>query len=89
MFLRSAKPIELDDDLLTIEFPYTFHRGKIEERKYRDVVEAALEKFIGNHLRIKGVVSQKPPEPKPLTRDDDKNEPKEEVDPVSIFGTLD
>lgn len=89
MFLRSAKPIELDDDLLTIEFPYKFHCGKIEERKYRDVVEATLEKFIGNHLRIKGVVSQKPPEPKPLTRDDDKNELKEEVDPVSIFGTLD
>ena len=89
MFLRSAKPIELDDGLLTIEFAYKFHKGKVEERKYRDVVETALEKFIGNHLRIKGVVSQKPPEPKPVTADSDKNEPKEEVDPGSIFGTLD
>ena len=89
MFLRTAKPLELDDGLLTIEFAYKFHRGKIEERKYRDVVETALEKFIGNKIRIKGVVSKKPPEPKPIMRSSEKSEPKEEVDPGSIFGTLD
>lgn len=89
MFLRTARPIDLDEDLLVIEFSYKFHKGKIEEKKYRDIVEEALEKFAGKHLRIKGVVSHKPPDPKVVHKRENYNEPKEEVDPVSIFGTLD
>ncbi len=89
MFLRTAKPIELDDDLLVIEFPYKFHKGKIEEKKYRNIVEEALEKFVGNRLRIKGVVSQKTPDPKGPHKRENYNDPKEDVDPASIFGTLD
>jgi hypothetical protein len=87
-FLRSAKPIDLDDDLLTIEFPYRFHKEKVEERKYREVVEEVLAKFAGTPLRIKGVTGVRPPEPKKegLTPEQTK---KEDVDPAEIFGKLD
>ncbi len=88
MFLRSAKPIDLDEDLLTIEFSYRFHKEKVEERKYREVIEEALEKFTGVPLRIKGAVSPKAPEPKKKTGQK-LMDTEEEIDPASIFGTLD
>ena len=88
MFLRSAKPIDLDEDLLTLEFAYRFHKEKVEERKYREVIEEALEKFTGVPLRIKGAVSPKAPEPKKKTGQK-LIDNREEVDPASIFGTLD
>jgi DNA polymerase-3 subunit gamma/tau len=87
MFLRGAKPIDLDEDLLTIEFAYRFHKEKVEERKYREVIEKALEEFIKAPLRIKGVVAPKAPEPKKKIKQNP-IENKEEVDPASIFGTL-
>jgi DNA polymerase-3 subunit gamma/tau len=85
VFLKSAKPVDIDEDLLTIEFAYKFHKGKIEERKYRDVVEEALKEFTGESLRIKGVVSAKAPSPQ---KEGSETSQKDEVDPVSIFGTL-
>ncbi len=88
MFLRSAKPIDLDEDLLTLEFAYRFHKEKVEEKKYREVIEEALEKFTGEPLRIKGAVSPKAPEPKKKTGQK-LIDNREEVDPASIFGTLD
>jgi len=88
MFLRGAKPVDLDEDLLTIEFGYRFHKEKVEERKYRDVVEKVLGKIAGAPLRMKGAVAPKMQEekkkqqPEPL-------EKKEEADPAQVFGTLD
>ncbi|MEX0621458.1 MAG: DNA polymerase III subunit gamma/tau [Candidatus Woykebacteria bacterium] len=90
MFLRNATPAEVDEDLLMIEFPYKFHKSKIEEKKYKDLVEGQLQEFFGTALRIKGLVSKKAPDPKkensaevPLSKQ------KDEVDPVSVFGHLD
>lgn len=88
MFLRQAKPVDLDEDQLTLEFAYRFHKEKAEERKYREVIETALKEFTGSPLRIKGIVSPKAPEPEKRTRPKPA-EAKEEVDPASIFGTLD
>ena len=88
MVLRDAKPVGLDEDLLMIEFNFRFHKEKVEERKYREIVEKILEKITSSPLRIKGVVvprpqqSKKPVEPKAA-------EKKEDIDPVSVFGTLD
>jgi DNA polymerase-3 subunit gamma/tau len=68
MFLRQAKPVDLDEDLLTLEFAYRFHKEKVEERKYREVIESALKEFTGSPLRIRGIVSPKVPEPEKRTR---------------------
>jgi len=86
LFLKDAKPIELDEDLLTIEFGYRFHKEKVGERKYREVVEKALEGFTGTPLRIKGVVSEQPPAEKKKETISSKSE--EEIDPAQIFGKL-
>jgi DNA polymerase-3 subunit gamma/tau len=87
LFLKDAKPVDLDEDLLTVEFVYRFHKEKIEERKYRELVEEALAKVAGRSLRIKGVVGAKPPEKKPETPKL-KLEEKGDVDPVEIFSKL-
>jgi len=84
IFLRSAKPVDLDEDLLTIEFAYRFHKEKVEERKYREVVEKALEGFTGVPLRIRGTSRVKPPEPK---KEDFPK--KEDIDPAEVFSKLD
>ena len=87
MFLRAAKPTDIDEDLLTIEFAYRFHKEKVEEKKYREIVEKVLGGFTGGSLRIKGTVSQKPPETKKETPIEDRPK-KEDMDPVEIFSKL-
>ena len=69
MFLRSATPIDIDEDTLVLEFSYRFHKEKIEEKKYREVIEKALEKFTGSPLRLKGIVSPKAPEVKKVAEE--------------------
>ena len=88
MFLRDAKPVDLDEDLLTIEFNFRFHKEKVDERKYREVVEDVLKKFVGVPLRIKGFVAPKPQEPKKQIPQEVR-EKNDDIDPVSVFGTLD
>ena len=88
MFLRDAKPVDLDEDLLTIEFNFRFHKEKVDERKYREVVEDVLKKFVGVPLRLKGFVAPKPQEPKKQVQPE-VSEKNEDIDPLSVFGTLD
>jgi len=88
-FLRGAKPVDIDEDLLAIEFPYRFHKEKVEERKYREVVEEVLEKFTGLPLRIKGVVGERPAEPKKEKEPGKEPDKKEDIDPAEVFGKLD
>ena len=88
LFFRKAKPIEIDEDLLTIEFAFRFHKQKVEEKKYRSAVEEVLEKFTGVPLRIKAVAAQKAPEPEE-SKDLGLLKKKEDADPVSVFGNLD
>ncbi|OGY22103.1 MAG: DNA polymerase III, subunit gamma and tau [Candidatus Woykebacteria bacterium GWB1_45_5] len=87
LFLRNAKPVDLDEDLLTIEFDYRFHKEKVEERKYRELVEDALAKVAGKLLRIKGVVGAKPPAKKPPVAKP-RPEEKEDIDPAEVFSKL-
>ncbi len=85
LFLRSAKPLEVEEDLVILEFGYSFHKEKAEEKKYKDMLEDVLEKVVGVNLRIKGVIGERPLELEekqpPMTN-------KEEVDPVEVFGKL-
>jgi len=47
-FLRSAcDPIALEDDTLVLGFYYSFHKEKIEDAKYRHLVEKKLKEVFG------------------------------------------
>ncbi len=56
-FLRSAcEPISLDEDVLVLKFAYEFHKSKIEDPKYRHVVEERLEEFYGHPFKVSCVL---------------------------------
>jgi DNA polymerase-3 subunit gamma/tau len=52
-FLRSAcEPISLEDDVLVLRFAYEFHKSKVEDPKYRHVVEERLQQFYGRPFKV-------------------------------------
>lgn len=56
-FLRSAcDPVALEDDTLVLGFYYSFHKEKIENAKYRHLVEKKLEEVFGRHYKIRCVL---------------------------------
>lgn len=50
--LRSAQPREISDNLLTIEVFYKFHKGKLEDKAYKKLVEGVLKKVFGRSLKV-------------------------------------
>jgi DNA polymerase-3 subunit gamma/tau len=53
-FLRSAcDPLELEDDTLVLGFRYPFHKEKIEDAKYRHLVEKKLKEVFGRPYKIR------------------------------------
>ena len=84
VFLRNAKPVDLDEDLLTIEFGYRFHKERIEDLKNRSIIEDLIKKLFGISARIKGTVGQKPIR---VEKEQNKEETqRDETDPAEIFG---
>lgn len=56
-FLRSAcEPVSLEDDVLVLRFAYEFHKSKVEDPKYRHVVEERLQEFFGRPFRVSCVL---------------------------------
>ncbi|MFO7997173.1 MAG: DNA polymerase III subunit gamma/tau [Dehalococcoidia bacterium] len=56
-FLRSAcDPVALEDDTLVLGFYYSFHKEKIEDAKYRYLVEKKLEEVFGRPYKIRCVL---------------------------------
>jgi len=57
-FLRSAcEPEAVDKGVLVLRFAHEFHRSKVEDQKYRHIVEEQLESFFGEPLRIECLLS--------------------------------
>jgi DNA polymerase-3 subunit gamma/tau len=53
-FLRSAcEPVALEDNTLVLGFYYSFHREKIEDPKYRHLVERKLKEVFGQPYKIR------------------------------------
>ena len=52
--LAGAKPTKLDDDTLTLEFPpgHDFHRTKLDEPKYKNLLREALYEVTGRRLAV-------------------------------------
>ena len=56
-FLRSAcDPMALEADTLVLGFYYSFHREKIEDAKYRHLVEKKLKEVFGRPYKIRCVL---------------------------------
>jgi len=56
-FLRSAcDPVALEDDTLVLGFYYSFHKEKIEDAKYRHLVERKLKEVFGRAYKIRCIL---------------------------------
>jgi DNA polymerase-3 subunit gamma/tau len=56
-FLRSAcEPVALQDDTLVLGFYYSFHKEKIEDAKYRHLVEKKLKEVFGQPYNIRCIL---------------------------------
>jgi DNA polymerase-3 subunit gamma/tau len=56
-FLRSAcDPVALEDDTLVLGFYYSFHKEKIEDAKYRHLVEKKLQEVFGQPYKIRCIL---------------------------------
>ena len=56
-FLRSAcDPVALEDDTLVLGFYYAFHKEKIEDTKYRHLVEKKLKEVFDRPYKIRCVL---------------------------------
>jgi len=56
-FLRSAcEPVALEDDTLTLGFYYSFHKEKIENPKYRHLIEKKVKEVFGQPYKIECIL---------------------------------
>jgi len=68
-FLRSAcDPVSLEDDTLVLGFYYSFHKEKIEDAKYRHLVERKLSEVFGRPYKIRCVLVEQKKEFTPEDR---------------------
>ncbi len=53
-FLRSVSiPIAVDDETIVIGFYHDFHKQKIEDPKYRHLVEQKMTQILGRHYTLR------------------------------------
>jgi hypothetical protein len=56
--LRSAcEPLDLDGDTLVLGFYHNFHKQKIEDPKYRHIVEKRLSEVFGSTYKVRCVLT--------------------------------
>lgn len=61
-FLRSAcDPVSIEGDILVLGFYYSFHKERIEDPQYREIVERKLKEVFGKSFKIRCIlVDMKP-----------------------------
>jgi DNA polymerase-3 subunit gamma/tau len=58
--LRSAcEPVSVNDDIIVLGFYYEFHKEKIEDPKYRHMVEAKVKEIFGNPYKLRCIIVEK------------------------------
>ncbi len=68
-FLRSAcDPMDLEDDTLVLGFRYPFHKEKVEDGKYRHLVEKKLQEVFGRPYKVRCVLIDSKRESPPRAR---------------------
>ena len=59
-FLRSAcEPLAIEDDTLTLGFYYAFHKEKIEDPKYKHLVEKKLREVFKHPYQVRCVITER------------------------------
>jgi DNA polymerase-3 subunit gamma/tau len=59
-FLRSAcEPVAIEDSTLILGFYHEFHKEKIEDRKYRHLVERKLKEVFGHSYQVRCILTQR------------------------------
>jgi len=69
--LRAARPKKVDEDYVTLEVFYQFHKDQLEQERNRRVLEQALSGLFETSLRIKCELGERPvttPLSKPASR---------------------
>jgi DNA polymerase-3 subunit gamma/tau len=56
----SSMPMEIKGDALVIGFYYKYHKEKVEDPKYRYIVERRITEFMGTHYKVECVLVEKP-----------------------------
>jgi DNA polymerase-3 subunit gamma/tau len=58
--LRSAcEPVSVKDDTIELGFYYEFHKEKIEDPKYRHMVEAKVKEIFGSPYKLRCIIVEK------------------------------
>jgi hypothetical protein len=58
--LHSARPLKLENGCLTLEVFYKFHKEQLETNKCRDVIEKAAHRVLGQSVKLKCILGEKP-----------------------------
>ena len=59
-FLRSAcEPVAIEDDTIVLGFYHTFHKEKIEDNKYRHLVERKLTEVFGKPYKVRCILYER------------------------------
>jgi DNA polymerase-3 subunit gamma/tau len=59
-FLRSAcEPVAIEDGAIVLGFYYTFHKEKIEDNKYRHLVERKLTEVFGKPYKVRCILYER------------------------------
>lgn len=67
----SAQLKDYDKKILTLAFPYSFHKDRLEEPKNLRLIEKVLSEALGETIRVKGVIGEK--KKKNMNEEDIKN----------------
>ena len=55
----SCEAVELEDDVLTLEFRHEWHKNKIEDPKYRHQVEVKLHEVFGVPYKVRCIINER------------------------------
>jgi DNA polymerase-3 subunit gamma/tau len=58
--LKATEPVEFDQRWLTLKVYYKFHKERLEEERYRMMIESVASKIMVCPVKIKLVLSEKP-----------------------------
>jgi len=59
-FLRSAcEPVAIENSTIVLGFYYTFHKEKIEDNKYRHLVERKLKEVFGKPYKVRCIIYER------------------------------
>jgi len=63
-FLRAARPVSFDGDILTLEVFYRFHKEQLEQEPYRSILEDSCSRVIGRKVKVSCLLAEKEKRPK-------------------------